>query len=109
MVGAGDTLPERAFPAETGSQGIDLDGELQSLRIAPPDIAVPFDRRSDLDRPLFLTPWDRTEPVESPELVSLFAELPRPELVGYVFANRGDCIWESDGSSNRTRGVLRCA
>ena len=86
-VGGVETLSGQAVPAEKGSPETDLGGGLRFLRILPPDTSILFERQSRLDQPGSPTAWDRTGPIESPELLSGFAEIPRPELVAYVFAS----------------------
>ena len=87
-VGGVETLSGQAVPAEKGSPEKDLGGGLRFLRIVPPDASILFERQSRLDQPVSPTAGDRTGPIESPELLSVCAEIPRPELVGYVFASK---------------------
>ena len=99
MVDWGDILSIRAIPSETGPRAMDRNGELRFPKILPPHVVVPFDKTSRLGRPVFLTPWDRAELVESPELVPLFADLTRPELVGHLF----DDVNVASGGSTPSR------
>ena len=103
MVDGGDVLPDRALPVETGSPEMNRNGGPRFLRIIPPDTVVPFDTASSLGRPVFPTPRDEAQLVEPPELLPLFAEIARPDLVGYVFAGGG----AASGGSASSRTVRR--
>ena len=104
MVDGGDVLPHRAVPVETESQGMDRSGGPRFPRIVPPDMVVPFDTASSLGRPVFPTSWDEAQLVEPPELLTLFAELAGPHLVGYVFVGAGAASGGSASSRTGRRG-----
>ena len=104
MVDGGDVLHDRALPVETGSQGMGRNGGPRFLRIIPPDTVVPFDTASSLGRPVFPTSWDEAQLVEPPQLLPLFAEIARPDLVGYVFAGAGAASGGSASSRTGRRG-----
>jgi len=86
MVDGTGALPDREIPVGTGSRHTDPNGAPRFAKILPPGVVAPFDAAARFGRPVFLTPWDGTDPVGQPELRSLFAELARPDLVGYAFA-----------------------